>query len=145
MKVTYKPNGIFISNLKAAEVKKINDCIDDIILESKKQSNHVLPRPVVRDGTGKLVEKYTWLDWIAKLNEELDEVKYAVSEFEDKCGDYTFDEDEGLHTIAEELQDLITVATSMQESYLGYNETIRQNICKEVNEKNEKRGYFNKE
>ena len=102
-----------------------------------------LPRPVVRDGNGKLAKDYTWLDWISKLNEELDEVKYAVYELEDKFGDYNFDEDEGLHNVAMELQDLITVCTSMQQNYLGLDEDERNKICAEVNEKNAKRGYLN--
>lgn len=103
------------------------------------------PRPVVRDGDGKLATEYTWLDWIGKLNEELDEVKYAVYELENGLFDSTFDEDNGLNNVAMELQDLITVCTSMQQNYLGLDETARNKICAKVNAKNEKRGYFNKE
>ena len=104
----------------------------------------VRPLPVVRDGNGKNVKRYTWLDWIAKLNEELDEVKYAVSQYEDRFGDSDYDEEEGARYVAGELQDLITVCTSMQKQYLGFNDIERDKICAEVNEKNERRGYFSK-
>ena len=102
------------------------------------------PIPVVRDGNGKNVKRYTWLDWIAKLNEELDEVKYAVSQYEDRFGDADYDEEDGARYVAEELQDLITVCTSMQKQFLGFDNIERDKICAEVNEKNEKRGYFSK-
>lgn len=85
------------------------------------------PILVVRDKNGKLIRDYTRDDWFAKLNEELDEVKEAAICFD------------SVH-LAEELQDLITVAISWQ-SALGFGEKAREEICAEVNEKNRKRGY----
>lgn len=122
----------------------VRKTVAELLKQSKWVGNteDIRPLPVVRDGDRKPVEKYTWLEWIAKLNEELDEVKYAVSQFEDRIGDSDFDEEDGEHFVAEELQDLITVATSMMNNYLGYNEIARDKICTEVNEKNRKRGYF---
>ena len=93
------------------------------------------PIPVVRDGSGKLISDYSMKDWFQKLNEELDEVKEAV--IRDNNGhSNTYDKND----IAHELQDLITVATSMQE-WLGFDEKARDKICAEVNQKNHKRGY----
>ena len=93
----------------------------------------IRPIPVVKDGNGKLIKHYTPKDWFQKLNEELDEVKIAVVNRADNLGSAA--------EIAEELQDLITVCTSMQE-WLGFNDVQRGFLAKEINEKNCKRGYF---
>ena len=93
----------------------------------------IRPIPVVKDGNGKLIKNYTPKDWFKKLNEELDEVKIAVVNRADNLGSAA--------EIAEELQDLITVCTSMQE-WLGFNDVQRGFLAKEINEKNRKRGYF---
>ena len=86
------------------------------------------PIPVVNDKNGKLIRDYTRDDWFAKLNEELDEVKEATI-----CSVKKH--------LAEELQDLITVTTSWQESF-GFDEKAREKICAAVNDKNQKRGYY---
>ena len=105
--------------------------------------NSVQPMPVVRDGNGKLTTEYTWLDWIAKLNEELDEAKYALYELEEGAFEDNFDEDEGFNSVAFMLQKLITVCTSMQQNYLNFDKSARNEICAKVNEINKQRGYFN--
>ena len=83
------------------------------------------PIPVVKDKAGKLIKHYSTRDWFKQLNEELDEVKQSSD----------------IPKQAEELQDLITVCTSFLE-YLGYDETARGNLAKQINEKNRRRGYF---
>ena len=83
------------------------------------------PIPVVKDKAGKLTKDYSTLDWFNKLNEKLDEVKQSSD----------------IPKQAEELQDLITVCTSFLE-YLGYDETARGDLAKQINEKNRQRGYF---
>ena len=85
------------------------------------------PIPVIRDGSGKLICDYDRFDWFSKLNEELNEVKVAIWDFENYEDDNTYDEAEGLRRVAEELQDLKTVCTSMQ-SWLGYDEKARDKI-----------------
>ena len=100
--------------------------------------------PIVRDENGKPVNQYNWLEWIAKLDAKLNDLKFATYTLEDKLYDDIFDEDDGYHQVAEELQDLITIATSMQEGYLDFREPARDKICAEVNEKNRKRGYHSK-
>ena len=99
------------------------------------------PLPVVRDKNGKPIKDYMPLDWFAKLNEELDEVKTTWADDGDL--DRMEETIEGFKTacICEELQDLITVCVSCMQ-YLGYDEKARDELCKEVNEKNRRRGYL---
>ena len=94
-----------------------------------------MPRPVVRDGNGKLAKDYTSRDWYLKLQEEIFEVMEAQADI-DRDWNATVYED-----VAEEIADVITVCISWLES-LGYDEEKRSEIFAAVNEKNEKRGYF---
>ena len=86
-----------------------------------------LPRPVVRDKSGKLAKDYSPRDWYLKLQEEIFEVM-EIGVFEDE-------------DVAEEIADIITVCISWLES-LGFTEEKRSEIFAAVNEKNKKRGYF---
>ena len=86
-----------------------------------------LPRPVVRDKSGKLVKDYSPRDWYLKLQEEIFETM-EIGVFEDE-------------DVAEEIADIITVCISCLNS-IGYDEKKRSEIFAKVNMKNEKRGYF---
>ena len=89
-----------------------------------------LPRPVVRDKSGKLVKDYSPRDWYLKLQEEIFETM-EIGVFEDE-------------DVAEEIADIITVCVSQLEA-LGYDEEKRSEIFRRVNEKNKKCGYFEEE
>ena len=84
------------------------------------------PVPVVRDGRGKLISSYKIRDWFDKLNEELNEVKVAVWDFENYACKGDYDEDDGICYVAEELQDLKTVCNSML-TWLNYEEKVIAN------------------
>ena len=104
-----------------------------MIYETKIKPEKVLPRPVVRDGNGKLTEDYSSRDWYLKLQEEIFEAIENVTDAETGLSDKK--------SIAEEIADVITVCISWLET-LGYDEEKRSEIFAAVNEKNEKRGYF---
>ena len=105
---------------------RLLDKIEDLLEQSKWSGDpDNKPIPVVKDKAGKLTKDYSTLDWFNKLNEKLDEVKQSSD----------------IPKQAEELQDLITVCTSFLE-YLGYDETARGDLAKQINEKNRRRGYF---
>ena len=118
MNVTYGNGKIVIENVPAELGKKIMD----FIYGGKKEN--ILPRPVIRDGNGKLTKDYLPRDWYLKLQEEIFEA------FEDK---------EYINHY--EIADIITVCISCLNA-IGYNENGRSEIFRRVNEKNEKRGYF---
>ncbi len=108
--------------------------------ELKVLRENILPRPVIRDKSGKLIKDYTPRDWYLKLPEKYFEI---VAEFHDEFLKYN---DVGLKNAlfsetAEKLADVITVCISYLES-LGYDENKRSELFAKVNEKNEKRGYF---
>ena len=90
----------------------------------KDNEENILPRPVIRDGNGKLIRDYTPREFYLKLQEEIFEA------FEDK---------EYINHY--EIADIITVCISYLNA-IGYNENGRSEIFRRVNEKNEKRGYF---
>ena len=95
-------------------------------------NENTLPRPVIRDGNGKLIRDYTPRDFYLKLQEEI----FEVMEAEGNGKDDVFDKHFG-----EEIADVSTVCISQLEA-LGYNENVRSGLFRRVNEKNEKRGYF---
>ena len=101
--------------------------------------NVFLPSPIIRDRQGRLAKTLVLHEWLAKLDEELDEVKLAA--MSDNV-DFDYHDDTSFGNVAEELQDLITVATSMLYNYVGLDEQKRNELCAYVNEKNRKRGYF---
>ena len=80
------------------------------------------------------------LAWVAKLNEETNEAireAVKVSRLAEVDGNFHDAEVD----LAEELTDVITVCTSWLHA-LGYDEYLRGEVQKRVNEKNKKRGYF---
>lgn len=82
----------------------------------------ILPRPVIRDGNGKLIKDHTPRDFYLHLQEEIFEVMASPM-------------------FGEEIADIITVCISYMNAN-GYDEEKRSEIFHRVNEKNEKRGYF---
>ena len=92
----------------------------------------ILPRPVIRDGKGKLIKDHTPRDFFLKLQEEIFEVMEAIVDGKDDIDD---------DNVAEEIADIITVCISYLNA-IGYDEEKRSEIFAKVNEKNEKRGYF---
>ena len=80
------------------------------------------------------------LAWVAKLNEKTNEaIREAVkvsrlAEVDENFHDAEVD-------LAEELTDVITVCTSWLHA-LGYDEYLRGEVQKRINEKNKARGYF---
>ena len=91
-----------------------------------KDVKSILPRPVIRDKNGKLTRDYSTRDWFLKLQEEIFE---AFEESNDKYINHY------------EVADIITVCISYLNA-IGYNEKMRSELFRRVNEGNEKRGYF---
>ena len=78
--------------------------------------------------------------WIMKLSEEASEVSHEAAElFCLRCEKR--DEADVRGRLAEELTDVITVCVSWLDA-LGYDEEMRGEVQKRVNEKNKARGYF---
>ena len=107
--------------------------VANIILQS------VSPRPVIRDGNGILIKDYTPQDFYLKLQEEISEAMEKMMLY--SYGDYQVSANIEKEDIAEEIADVITVCISQLEA-LGFDEEKRSKIFAKVNEKNEKRGYF---
>ena len=106
----------------------------------RKTAESILPRPVIRDGNGKLIADHTPRDFYLKLQEELFESVDVIfrNAFEWELGkSYTATDDE----VAEEIANIITVCISYLNAR-GYDEKKRSEIFAKVNEKNERRGYF---
>ena len=117
---------------------RLLDKIEDLLEQSKwSGAPDNKPIPVVKDKAGKLTKDYSTLDWFNKLNEKLDEVKESANFLKFR----NLEHSGGKFLVAEELQDLITVCTSFL-NFLGYDQYKRGELCKEINEKNRRRGYF---
>lgn len=100
---------------------------------------NIFPRPVIRDGNGKLTKDYSTRDWFLKLQEEIFEAKVNTAMCSsEKIRQYFHADENG---IAEEIADVITVCISYLNA-LGYDEKKRSELFAKVNEKNKKRGYF---
>ena len=113
--------------MTAKEIANIlHDCVNAL---SKLENTKILPRPVIRDGNGKLIKDHTPKDFFMKLQEEFWEV--METRFIPQLKDRT----------AEEIADIITVCISYLNAN-GYDEKARAEIFAKVNAKNEKRGYF---
>lgn len=86
------------------------------------------------------------VEWIAKLSEETNEViqeakkVYALEKADEDGVEYAGCIGDAEVTLAEELTDVITVCTSWLHA-LGYDEYLRGEVQKRVNEKNRERGY----
>ena len=126
MNVTYGNNKMVIENVPAETGKKILNFIYETSTEK------ILPRPVIRDGNGKLIKDHTPRDFFLKLQEEIFEVMEAIVDGKDDIDD---------DNVAEEIADIITVCISYLNA-IGYDEEKRSEIFAKVNAKNEKRGYF---
>lgn len=105
------------------------DALEDALrgYDSEKPNNPAagLPLPVVRDGDGRKVKNYSMCDWANKVIEELGEAAGAKN----------------LPQMAEEVADVITVGISWLNA-IGYDEQAREELFREVNDKNRKRGYL---
>ena len=115
-----------------------------MIYETKVEPKKEFPKPVVRDGNGKLAKDYTSRDWYLKLQEEIFEVIDNVQIFNQFCVEYGENNKSSINAknmTAEEIADIITVCISWLE-VLGYDEKARSELFAQVNAKNEKRGYF---
>ena len=101
----------------------------------------IKPIPVIKDKHGKLTKDYSTKDWFAKIQEEVTEAHAVAAVIDDckECGERI--EDITYKKLAEELQDLITVCTSMLQ-WLGFDESKRNELAMQVNDKNRNRGYF---
>lgn len=98
--------------------------MSEMVLDSMSK----FPVPVMRDRQ-MIYSKDTGLDaWLKKLREEYREAAIEAA-------------DGNIEALAMELQDIIHVCTTWQET-LGYNLDKRQALCQRVNFKNFKRGYF---
>lgn len=78
------------------------------------------------------------VDWVAKLNEEVYEVMLESAYVERLAAEA---DDDDVERLAEELTDVITVCTSWLYA-LGYDEDMRGEVQRRINEKNRERGYF---
>lgn len=110
----------------------------------RKTAENILPRPVVRDGNGKLIKNHTARDFYLKLQEETFEAVEALRDWKESAndnGDYDPQTIDTKEFFAQEVTDIITVCISMLEAN-GIDEKQRSEMFAEVNTKNEKRGYF---
>ena len=121
------------------ENKRLKGLLEEF--ENKRELDMTKPQPCTKYRDAGTVE------WIAKLNEETNEVVQEAVILED-CADELGTVDHDVYGIvdvkkrlATELTDVITLCTSWLDA-LGYDETMRGELQKRVNEKNKKRGYF---
>jgi|GEM_PF-1629023 len=152
-KITINPNdykfedfnsSVFYSNAIivpcGADVSKLGNKKVKIEIVPEIENKNIMPRPVVRDGNGKLVkEEYDFRDWYLKLQEEFFEMAESSAFFQ--AGIEVQGLNRSYERLAEELADIITVCISYLD-YLDYDEKARSELFAAVNEKNEKRGYF---
>lgn len=117
-----KPAGLNDKDLDS--LKSIKNDSEELQKLIENLNENILPRPVIRDGNGKLIKNHTPQDFYLKLQEEIFEA------FEDKE-----------YVNHYEIADIITVCISYLNA-IGYNENGRSEIFRRVNKKNEERGYF---
>ena len=113
------------------------------MIENLNADENILPRPVIRDGNGKLIKDQTPREFYLKLQEEIFEVMEQNFWFKSILADEGYSAGANCQKkfVAEEIADVITVCTSWLE-VLGYDEKKRSELFAKVNEKNEERGYF---
>jgi len=110
-------------------------------LKLKTDADVTKPQPCTRFRNAGTVE------WIAKLSEETNEViqeakkVYALEKADEDGAEYAGCIEDAEVILAEELTDVITVCVSWLHA-LGYDEHLRGEVQKRVNEKNRERGYF---
>lgn len=119
------------------EVKEIQSRIiqleaenEELRRENKRMGEVIKPQPCTKFRDAERMA------WIAKLVEETNEVVQEAEIIEENwCSISATDR------LAEELTDVITVCVSWLDA-LGYDEYLRGEVQKRVNEKNRERGYF---
>ena len=121
MKFTVNLGNVTFENLTEKDVLYVQSLCEDYARKA-----HILPRPVIRDGKGKLTKDYSLHNWVSKLLEEVAEVQAQVA--------YVADNYNAINNLALELTDVITVCTSWLEN-LGYDERKRLELFSKVNEK----------
>ena len=123
-------------------LRKARECVDSLLVAPGGQNiDTTKPQPCTRFWNAGTVE------WIAKLSEETNEViqeakkVYALEKADEDGVEYAGCIGDAEVTLAEELTDVITVCVSWLHA-LGYDEEMRGELQRLVNEKNKKRGYF---
>lgn len=118
------------------ENKRLKGLLEEC--ENKREPDMTKPQPCTKFCDAKITA------WIAKLSEETNEVVQEAENYEMVCKNAaagTGDVLEAKDRLAEELTDVITVCVSWLHA-LGYDEYMRGEVQKRVNEKNKDRGYF---
>ena len=114
-------------------LRKARECVDSLLVAPGGQNiDMTKPQPCTvfaHAGT---------VDWVAKLNEEVYEVMLESAYVERLAAEA---DDDDVERLAEELTDVITVCTSWLYA-LGYDEDMRGEVQRRINEKNRERGYF---
>lgn len=144
MKINIFKNFIILEDMTRKEHQKLLQLAQN----GKISSANILPRPVIRDGNGKLIKDYMTRDFYSKLQKEIFESFKANFEW------FLYREEQEGHIrvkptransakedFAEKIADIITVCISCLNA-IGYDEEKRSELFAKVNEKNEKRGYF---
>ena len=115
------------------------------MIENLNADENILPRPVIRDGNGKLIKDHSPRDFFLKLQEEIFESFKANFEWflyrDGRLPLKMTSANSAKENFAEEIADVITVCISYLNAN-GYDEEKRSELFEKVNEKNEKRGYF---
>lgn len=112
-------------------LRKARECVDSLLVAPGGQNiDRTPPQPCTKFRDAERMA------WIAKLVEETNEVVQEAEIIEENwCSVSATDR------LAEELTDVITVCVSWLDA-LGYDEYLRGEVQKRVNEKNKERGYF---
>ena len=118
------------------ENKRLKGLLEEC--ENKREPDMTKPQACTKFRDAKITA------WIAKLSEETHEVVQEAENYEMICKNAaagTGDVLDAKDRLAEELTDVITVCVLWLDA-LGYDEEMRGELQRLVNEKNKKRGYF---
>nr|DAS84385.1 MAG TPA: NTP-PPase-like protein [Caudoviricetes sp.] len=118
------------------ENKRLKGLLEEC--ENKREPDMTKPQPCTKFRDAKITA------WIAKLSEETNEVVQEAENYEMICKNAaagTGDVLDAKDRLAEELTDVITVCVSWLDA-LGYDEEMRGELQRRVNEKNCEQGYF---
>ncbi len=145
MHVTYGDREILIKRMTIDEMEQVGDFLDLMKKSATKETENILPRPMIRNKHGEFLEEYTPRGFFAELQAEIFEAieknfewflyKSGVTPFKNLSISVAKD------NFAEEIGKIITICISFLNA-IGYDEEKRSELFAEVNEKNEKRGYF---
>ena len=122
------------------ELEEENKCLKGLLeeCENKQDPDMTKPQPCTKFRDAKITA------WIAKLSEETNEVVQEAENYEMICKNAaagTGDVLDAKDRLAEELTDVITVCVSWLDA-LGYDEEMRGELQRRVNEKYKARGCF---